>query len=107
MSMSSLKPSSCRSVATANLLTFLSFSLVQALAKTQVGTPYYMSPELARNEQYSFQSDVWVRTDLERKRLYVRCVSLTLPMCLRFFVSFFPVLCVARRLGVSSLRPAL
>ena len=34
----------------------------QALAKTQVGTPYYMSPELARNEQYSFQSDVWVRT---------------------------------------------
>ena len=33
-------------------------------AYTRVGTPYYMSPELARNEQYSFQSDVWVRTFL-------------------------------------------
>ncbi len=30
-----------------------------ALAQTQVGTPYYMSPELAHNKPYTMKSDVW------------------------------------------------
>ena len=29
------------------------------MAKTVIGTPYYMSPELFRNQPYSFKSDVW------------------------------------------------
>eukprot|EP00941_MAST-03F_sp_MAST-3F-sp1_P003718 g3718.t1 len=30
-----------------------------AMAQTQVGTPYYMSPELARNKPYNAKADVW------------------------------------------------
>lgn len=29
------------------------------IAKTMVGTPYYLSPEMVRNEPYSFKSDIW------------------------------------------------
>ncbi|CEM17350.1 unnamed protein product [Vitrella brassicaformis CCMP3155] len=29
------------------------------LAMTQIGTPYYMSPELFKNRPYDFKSDVW------------------------------------------------
>ena len=29
------------------------------LAKTSVGTPYYISPEILREEEYSFNSDIW------------------------------------------------
>mmetsp|Transcript_43 Transcript_43/g.7 ORF Transcript_43/g.7 Transcript_43/m.7 type:complete len:84 (+) Transcript_43:459-710(+) len=28
-------------------------------AKTMVGTPYYLSPEIVENKPYSFKSDVW------------------------------------------------
>ena len=28
-------------------------------ANTCIGTPYYMSPELFKNEPYSYKSDVW------------------------------------------------
>jgi NIMA (never in mitosis gene a)-related kinase 1/4/5 len=28
-------------------------------AKTVVGTPYYLSPEIIENKPYAFQSDVW------------------------------------------------
>jgi len=29
------------------------------LAKTQIGTPFYMSPELINNKPYSYKSDIW------------------------------------------------
>ncbi len=29
------------------------------LAKTAIGTPYYLSPEICRQKRYSFKSDVW------------------------------------------------
>lgn len=28
-------------------------------AKTMVGTPYYLSPEICNNQPYSFKSDIW------------------------------------------------
>jgi len=28
-------------------------------AKTMVGTPYYLSPEIVANKPYSFKSDIW------------------------------------------------
>ena len=28
-------------------------------AMTHIGTPYYMSPEVCRQEPYSFKSDIW------------------------------------------------
>ena len=31
----------------------------KAAAKTVVGTPYYLSPEIIENKPYSFPSDVW------------------------------------------------
>ena len=30
-----------------------------AFASTQIGTPYYMSPELFKNKPYNNKSDVW------------------------------------------------
>lgn len=29
------------------------------MAKTAIGTPYYMSPEIFENKPYSFKSDIW------------------------------------------------
>ena len=34
-------------------------SHTRSKAKTVVGTPYYLSPEIIRNEPYSFKSDIW------------------------------------------------
>jgi NIMA (never in mitosis gene a)-related kinase 1/4/5 len=31
----------------------------QGLVKTQIGTPYYMSPEIWRNRPYDYKSDMW------------------------------------------------
>lgn len=28
-------------------------------AKTMVGTPYYLSPELIENKPYNFKTDIW------------------------------------------------
>jgi NIMA (never in mitosis gene a)-related kinase 1/4/5 len=28
-------------------------------AKTMVGTPYYISPEIVKGKQYSFKTDIW------------------------------------------------
>ena len=28
-------------------------------AKTMIGTPYYLSPELVQNKPYSYASDIW------------------------------------------------
>lgn len=28
-------------------------------ARTQVGTPYYLSPEIVQSQPYSFSTDVW------------------------------------------------
>lgn len=29
------------------------------LAKTQIGTPYYASPEVWENQHYGFECDIW------------------------------------------------
>lgn len=34
-------------------------SCTREKAKTVVGTPYYLSPEIIENRPYSFKSDVW------------------------------------------------
>lgn len=34
-------------------------SCTVAMARTQIGTPYYMSPEICRDEPYNAKSDVW------------------------------------------------
>lgn len=34
-------------------------SNTRSRAKTVVGTPYYLSPEIIRQEGYSFKSDIW------------------------------------------------
>ncbi len=34
-------------------------SSTQGFAKTMVGTPYYLSPEIIENKHYGFKSDIW------------------------------------------------
>jgi NIMA (never in mitosis gene a)-related kinase 1/4/5 len=34
-------------------------SNTRSRAKTVVGTPYYLSPEIIKSESYSFKSDIW------------------------------------------------
>lgn len=34
-------------------------SNTKSRAKTVVGTPYYLSPEIIKGEGYSFKSDIW------------------------------------------------
>ena len=34
-------------------------SNTRSKAKTIVGTPYYLSPEIIRSEGYNFKSDIW------------------------------------------------
>ena len=34
-------------------------SNTRSKAKTVVGTPYYLSPEIIKSESYSFKSDIW------------------------------------------------
>ena len=34
-------------------------SETKSKAKTVVGTPYYLSPEIIKSEPYSFKSDIW------------------------------------------------
>ena len=34
-------------------------SNTRSKAKTVVGTPYYLSPEIIKSEAYSFKSDIW------------------------------------------------
>lgn len=48
-----------------NLIKLGDFGIARVLsstrenAKTMVGTPYYLSPEIVENRPYSFKSDVW------------------------------------------------
>ena len=37
----------------------ISRSVEKSLAKTFIGTPYYISPEIVQNQPYSYKSDVW------------------------------------------------
>ncbi|KAA6362949.1 MAG: putative protein kinase domain protein [Streblomastix strix] len=34
-------------------------SSTREMAKTVIGTPYYLSPEICKDEKYSFKSDIW------------------------------------------------
>jgi len=34
-------------------------SNTKSRAKTVVGTPYYLSPEIIQSQGYSFKSDIW------------------------------------------------
>ena len=34
-------------------------SNTKSRAKTVVGTPYYLSPEIIKSESYNFKSDIW------------------------------------------------
>lgn len=49
----------------ANTLKLGDFGIARVLNKTQdkartvVGTPYYLSPEIIENKPYSFKSDIW------------------------------------------------
>ncbi len=47
-------------------------------AQTMVGTPYYMSPELATNAPYTQKSDVWCGALFVRWRLLLRCCAVVL-----------------------------
>ena len=56
-----------------------------ALAKSQVGTPYYMSPELCEAKPYSYKSDVWAVGVV----LY-ELATLKQPFCSRTLPSVLP-----------------
>lgn len=36
-----------------------SFLLLRCRAQTQIGTPYYMSPEIWQDQQYDAATDIW------------------------------------------------
>jgi NIMA (never in mitosis gene a)-related kinase len=38
---------------------FKSFDRTCELARTQIGTPYYLSPEICQQKPYNNKSDVW------------------------------------------------
>jgi len=35
------------------------FAKTNEIARTMVGTPYYISPEIVENQPYSFKTDIW------------------------------------------------
>ena len=35
------------------------FNTTKAAARSMVGTPYYLSPEIIENRPYNFKSDIW------------------------------------------------
>ncbi len=43
----------------ARLLLVAALNSTQDFAKTQIGTPYYLSPEICQNLPYNRKSDVW------------------------------------------------
>jgi serine/threonine protein kinase len=53
-----------------------------AMAKTTIGTPYYISPEICLEQPYSYASDVWAIGVL----MYELC-ALTVPFNAKDFAS--------------------
>ena len=48
-------------------------------AKTVVGTPYYLSPEVCLNQPYTFKSDVWALGCVLYEMATLRCGPLAAP----------------------------
>lgn len=47
-----------------------------AFASTQIGTPYYMSPELFKNKPYNYKSDVWAAGCVLYELSTLKCVPI-------------------------------
>ena len=65
------------------------------MAQTTIGTPYSMSPEILKNEPYSYKADIWC-VDSSMRSLMEYCVQSV------FILFRFWMLYVSQEPGVNS-----